>query len=283
MVVSPSTFGLPDTATASRVGLFVAAVWWAVFAIPLFIYVPEPEREPDEFRDEVKQNPVVAGFGRLKRTYAEIKTFRFAFIFLVSFWFYNNGINAVITLAAAYASEIGLDQSAIILAVLIVQVVGIPCAFAFGRLADVFSTKNALFLGLGVYTLISIIAFGVTEAWHFYALAFLLGGVQGGTQALSRSMFGSLIPKHKSAEFFSFFAIVAGFASVAGPAMFGVVGQITGSVRIAILSLSVFFIIGTVILIKVDVDEGRTVAKERTPSSYGTSQEGAAFRAGAED
>lgn len=260
--LSPETFGLADGAAAARLALFVAACWWAVFAIPLFVFVPEPEREESP---EVYNNPVSAGFGRLYDTYQEVRTYREAFVFLIAFWFYANGVLAIISLSAAYATDIGISETNVMVAFLLVQILGIPCAFAFGQLADFLSSKQALYVGLGVYIMVSFGAVGVQTFWHFLILAFFVGLVQGGTQAISRSLFGSLIPEHKSSEFFSFFTIIAGFASVLAPLLFGIVGQVTGSTRIGIASLSVFFIAGTVILSFVDVERGRRIAREQTP------------------
>ncbi len=249
----------------SRIALFVAATWWAIFAIPLFIYVDEPERNPD---DAVVGSPIRGGYRRLYNTYQDVRTYQIAFLFLVAYWFYANGIGAIITLSAAYAeSTIGLEQLEIVGALILVNFIGIPCAFIFGQLADTFSTKKALIGGLTIYTLVALLAVGVTTAWQFFLLAFMVGLVQGGTQALSRSLFGTLIPKHKSGEFFSFFAIVGGLASIVAPALFGVVGILTGSTRLAIASLSVFFLIGMILLFRLDVDKGRQIAKDRTPDS----------------
>jgi UMF1 family MFS transporter len=264
LISMPETFGLVDTAAASRLSLFLAACWWAVFAMPLFIYVPESDTSQTD--DEIAHNPVVGGYRRLSQTYAEIQQYKVAFTFLVAFWFYTNGIQGIITLSAAFGSEIGLAQTDIMLALVMVQFVGVPCAFGFGKLADMYSTKRMLFAGLVVYICVSILAAGITAAWHFFALAFAIALVQGGTQALSRSLFGSLIPEHKSAEFFSFFAIVAGFASILAPLVFSFVGQITGSTRIAVGTLSVFFIVGTLLLLRVDVETGRSVAQDASPA-----------------
>jgi UMF1 family MFS transporter len=265
----PLAVGIPldNVGELSRLALFVAACWWAIFSIPLFIYVDEPERDSD---DEVAGNPVRGGYRRLYNTYREIRTYKIAFLFLIAFWFYTNGISAIITLSAAYAeSTIGLAQTEILGALVLVNLIGVPCAFAFGQLAGRFSTKRALLGGIAVYTAIALGAVGVTRAWQFFLLAAGVGFVQGGTQALSRSLFGSLIPRHKSGEFFSFFSIVSGLASIAAPALFGIVGALTGSTRIAIGSLSVFFVVGMALLLRVYVETGREVARERTPDDLG--------------
>jgi UMF1 family MFS transporter len=143
-----------------------------------------------------------------------------------------------------------------------VQFVGIPCAFLFGSLAGRIGAKRAVFLGLLAYTAISIIGFYMKSARDFYLLAVLVGMVQGGTQALSRSLFASLIPAHKSGEFFGFYSVFEKFASIFGPLLFSITIATTGSSRNAILGVIVFFVGGALILARVDVDEGRRMARE---------------------
>jgi UMF1 family MFS transporter len=146
--------------------------------------------------------------------------------------------------------------------VLIVQFVGIPFAFLFGMLAGRIGAKQAIFLGLLAYTAISVIGYFMRSARDFYILAALVGMVQGGTQALSRSLFASMIPAHKSGEFFGFYSVFEKFASIFGPLLFAVTIALTGSSRAAILGVIVFFIIGAAILTRVNVDEGRRLAQE---------------------
>jgi UMF1 family MFS transporter len=263
VLATPETFGIADQAAASRLLLFVAACWWALFAIPLFVYVPEPDRDSS---GAVQERPVRASFQRLRDTYRDIRTYRDAFLFLAGFFFYASGITAIINLAAAYASDIGLGQAAIIGALVMVQFVGIPCAFVFGQLAGRFSTKRMILVGLAVYTLVSIGGIGIQNAWQFFVLALGVALVQGGTQGLSRSLFGSLTPQHKSAEFFSFFAVVSAVSSIMAPTLFGLIGLVAGSNRVAIASLSLFFLVGAAIILRVDVEHGREVARERTES-----------------
>lgn len=266
VLATPETFGIADQAAASRLLLLVSACWWAVFAVPLFLYVPEPERDSDR-SERVRERPIRESFGRLKETYHEIRTYRNAFLFLAGFFFYASGITAMINLAAAYASDIGLGQAAIIGSLVMVQFVGVPFSFLFGQLADRFSTRRMILVGLSVYTLVSIGGIGLQTAWQFFALAFGIALVQGGTQGLSRSLFGSLIPQHKSAEFFSFFAVVSAVSSMMAPTVFGVVASVVGSNRVALASLSLFFIIGAVLLIRVDIQHGREVARNQTPGT----------------
>jgi MFS transporter, UMF1 family len=247
-----------DGVLAARLSFVSVAIWWAVFSLPLWFYVSEPPAAAETAR---LINPVRAGFRRLRRTFGEIKRYRQLLLFLVAFWIYNDGIGTIIKLAAIYGAELGIGNTHLIGALLVTQFVGIPFAFAFGWLAGRLGTKRCLYLGLAVYTLISIGGYFVTTALHFWVLALLVGTVQGGTQALSRSLFGAMSPRAKSAEFFGFYGMSSRFAGIAGPLIFAVIGQITGSSRLSIISLVVFFIIGGLILSRVDEHEGIRVAR----------------------
>jgi UMF1 family MFS transporter len=165
-------------------------------------------------------------------------------------------------MATAYGTEIGIGQSALIAAVLMVQFVGVPFAFLFGALASRIGAKRSVFLGLLAYTIISIIGYFMTTATHFFILTGLVGMVQGGTQALSRSLFATLIPAHKSGEFFGFYSVSEKFSSIFGPLLFSVTIALTGSSRNAILSVVVFFIVGAAVLAFVDVEKGRKAARD---------------------
>ena len=165
-------------------------------------------------------------------------------------------------MATAYGAEIGIPDSAMMLAILIVQFVGVPCAFLFGALAGRIGAKPAILLGLAVYTLISIVGYSMRTAGQFFVLAAMVGLVQGGTQALSRSLFASMTPAHKSAEFFGFYSVFEKFAGIFGPLFFAISIRMTGSSRNAILSVIAFFVVGGLLLLFVKVDEGRRAARE---------------------
>jgi UMF1 family MFS transporter len=266
-IQKPAWFGLPagpglgeSAATLpARLAFLSVAVWWLVFSIPLFRRVPEPPArlEPDEQRG---QSPIRMAFVRLGETFRELRGYRQAFLMLLAFLVYNDGIQTIIKMATAYGTELGIDQSALIGAILLVQFVGIPCSFLFGMLAGRIGAKRALFLGLLAYTAISILGFYMKTAAHFYVLAGLVGMVQGGTQALSRSLFASMIPQHKSGEFFGFFSVFEKFAGIFGPLIFAGTIAATGSSRNAILSVIGFFAVGAAILALVDLDAGRRQA-----------------------
>jgi UMF1 family MFS transporter len=181
---------------------------------------------------------------------------------LVAFMIYNDGVQTIQKMATAYGTEIGIDRSALIAAILIVQFVGIPFTFLFGSVAGRIGAKRGIFLGLGVYVLVSVLGYFMRTALHFYLLAGLVGMVQGGTQALSRSLFASLIPAHKSGEFFGFYSVFEKFASIFGPLLFNVTIALTGSSRNAIHSIMAFFIVGGLLLLRVNVAEGRSAAAE---------------------
>ena len=164
-------------------------------------------------------------------------------------------------MATLYGGGIGIDTGSMITALMLVQFVGVPCSFLFGALAGRIGAKRGIFLGLSVYLVITVLAYFMTNAAHFYALAIMVGLVQGGTQALSRSLFASMIPKAKSSEFFAFFGVFERYAGILGPALFAIVAG-EGSSRNAILSLIVFFIAGMFVLSRVNVEEGQRAARE---------------------
>lgn len=256
---SPDLFFMPGTGFAVRAAFFSVAVWWAVFSIPLFRNVPEP---PVVRTEDEPENILSAGFSRLAHTLRRLTSYKQLLLFLVAFWIYNNGIGTIMLMAVAYGDEIGIELSDMVIALIITQFVGIPFSFAFGRLARRISAKRSILLALIVYTLISIAGFFMQTATHFYILAFMVGLVQGGSQALSRSVYGAMVPKSQAAEFFGFYSTSSKIAGVLGPLLFGVVSQIAGESRLSILSLIIFFLVGGLLLTRVDVEEGIRVARE---------------------
>jgi UMF1 family MFS transporter len=260
-ISSPQTFGLADTAQATRLSFLSVAVWWGVFSIPLFRHVSEP---PVVHRGPTPTGValVTTAFSQLLETLRDLARFRQAFLMLIAFLIYNDGINTIIRMASIYGAQLGIDQGDLIQALLLVQFVGIPFAFAFGRLAAALGAKRSIFLSLAVYVGISILGYFMKTAAHFYLLAILVGMVQGGSQALSRSLFASMIPKQKSSAFFAFFAVFEKFAGIIGPAIFAMTIGATGSSQNAILSVIIFFVAGALLLARVDVAEGQRVARE---------------------
>jgi UMF1 family MFS transporter len=254
--LSPSAGSLP-----ARLSFVAAAVWWVLFALPLFRRVPEPPVRilSDEERLVATTRAAVQ---RLKRTLQELRKYRDAFVMLLAFLIYNDGIGTIIRMAVIFGNEIGIERGALIGAIILVQFVGIPFTFLFGGLAGWIGTKRAISLGLIVYAGISVLGYFMTTATHFFVLAILVAMVQGGTQALSRSLFGSMIPRHESGEFFGLFAVFEKFAGIMGPAVFAVMVALTGSSRSAILSVIMFFLVGGALLFLVNVEEGQRTARE---------------------
>jgi UMF1 family MFS transporter len=256
----PDTFGFADTGQAVRASFVSVGVWWLIFAIPLLRRVPEPPREldPGEQRD---MGAVAATFIRLGRTFREIRKFRDAFLFLLAFLLYNNGIVTIITMATVYGTEIGLKQGDLIGALLLTQFLGVPFTFLYGGLAKRMGVKGGIYLALFIYVAICCLGYFMTEAWQFWLLAVVVSMVQGGSQGLSRSLYGSMIPPGKSSEFFSFFSVNSKIGNILGVLLFSGVGHSAGTSRAGILSLVVFFVAGMILLSRVDITRGRAAAQ----------------------
>jgi UMF1 family MFS transporter len=261
MIQRPAWFGLADSAAAMRISFLSVAAWWLVFSVPLFLRVAEPARRATAAAPP-GASVIAIGFRRLGETFRELRGYRQAFLMLVAFLIYNDGINTIIRMAAPYAAEIGLPEGAAIGALLLVQFVGIPFTFLFGHVASRLGPKRSIFIALGVYLLITLTAYYMTSIAHFMLLAAMVGTVMGGSQALSRSLFASMIPRHKSAEFFAFYGVFEKFAGIIGPALFAAMIHATGSSRGAILALDAFFVVGAAVLWFVDVEAGRRAARE---------------------
>ncbi|KGX92579.1 MFS transporter [Pontibacillus halophilus JSM 076056 = DSM 19796] len=261
MIMAPQAFFLPDTLTATRAAFISVGLWWFIFSIPLFRNIREEKRVQDNVE---KKAYVRIGFTRVSSTFKELRQYKQLLIFLLAFWLYNDGISTIIKMATIYGAEIGIGTNDLIMALVITQFVGIPCTFLFGWLATKMTAKRALTIALYVYIGIVALGYFMTTSLHFYILATCVGLVQGGAQALSRSIFGRMVPDDRHAEFFGFYGISSKFAAIFGPFLFGFVGQLTGSSRYGIVSLLVFFIIGVLLLQKVDVDKGQKQAQEAT-------------------
>lgn len=248
------------TGLMTRISLASVAVWWLVFTIPLWKRVKEPPRQV--FKGEMDSNSLKAGFKRLGETFKEIRKYEDLFKLLVAFWLYNDGIGTIIKMATIYGNEIGIGQTDLIGALLMVQFVGIPFSFAFGWMAKKIGTKKSIYISLSVYSLISIGGYFMTTALHFWILGFAVALVQGGSQALSRSLYARMVPKAQSAEFFSFYSVSGKFSGMFGPLVFGLVSQLFGNSRLGIVSLIIFFTSGAYLLTRVDEEKGIQVAKE---------------------
>ena len=259
-ILSPSTFGLADSVAAIKLSLASVGVWWLVFSIPLFRTVPEPPVRLAELGESGTGGQIRAAVAAAWQTFQELRRNRNAFLMLVAFLLYNDGIQTIIRMSSIYGAEIGIDRNAQIAAFVMVQFVGVPCSFLFGAVSARIGAKTALFAALAIYTGISALGYFMTTVWQFFALAFLVGMVQGGSQALSRSLFARMIPKDKSSECFGFFAVFEKFAGIAGPAVFAASITLFESSRAAVLSVIIFFVLGALVLTRVDVEAGEAQA-----------------------
>ncbi len=249
-----------DTGLMTRLTFVTVAVWWLIFTLPILLRVKEPPRRIEAH--EVGFSPLKASFTRLYRTFKELRKYRELSLGLLAFWVYSNGIGTIITMATIYGAELGFSQTTLIGTLLMVQFLAAPFAFLFGWLSKRLGTKKSIYLSLGIYSLIAIAGYFLYQEWQFWALGAAVATVQGGSQALSRSLIGKMIPKSKSAEFYGFFSVFEKFASILGPLLFGIVSTIMGESRLSIVSLILFFAIGIFILSKVNVEKGIAVAQE---------------------
>jgi UMF1 family MFS transporter len=266
LIQRPDLFGLPsgegltpEQATLpSRLAFLSVALWWGLFSLPLVLRVPEP---PLPARGAAGGGGARRALAQLAHTFRALRAFRQALLMLLAFLVYNDGIGTIIRMAAIYGTELGLERGVLIGAILLVQFVGIPFTLLAARLAARIGAKRTLLLSLGVYAGISVLGYHMRTAAHFYVLAALVALVQGGSQALSRSLFASMVPRHQSGEFFGFFAVSEKFAGLFGPALFALAVWAGGSSRTAILSVIAFFAVGGALLWAVDVEAGQRAAR----------------------
>ncbi|MEK6196941.1 MAG: MFS transporter [Desulfobacterales bacterium] len=250
-----SFLGFPDKGSASRAGFLITGVWWLVFAFPTYRYVRVQPTSP------VIVDESHCGIRGYFRIFAEIKKYPSLLLFLVAFLFYNDGIQTIIVVAAIFArEELALSQGTILSCFLMIQFVAMPGTLIFGRLAEVYGAKRSLYLALVLFIMVTIFAYFMNTAWEFWILGFVIAIILGGSQAVSRSFFSSLIPEGKHAEFFGFYAISAKFASVFGPLTFALILDLTGSARLSILALTFFFVIGILLLTRVNTKNAVFVA-----------------------
>ena len=245
MFLNPQLFGIESQSNAVLLSFFMVAVWWAFFSIPLLRNVKEQdsERENPRFFQALKQS-----FNEVYQTLSEVRKYKNVAIFLLAYWFYMDGIDTIVRMATAYGTDIGLEASSMITALILTQFVGFPSTLIFGYFADRLGFKKILTIGILIYILISIFASRITTATEFYAMAIVVGLVMGGVQAVSRAYFSSIIPKDKEAQFFGFYNLVGKSAVVAGPALLAWISMIFNTPRAGILGLLVLFIPGLILL-----------------------------------
>ncbi len=256
-ITKPEWFGFPDKAEATRFAFLSVAVWWAVFAIPTFLFVPE--HRPGSARPEKipLRRLVFTGAKQLWGTLLELRRRKYLGLFLLAYFFYIDGVNTIIKMSVDYGMSIGFKAEGLIVAILIVQFVGFPATLAFGWIAGRVGAKRALFACISVYILGTVWAYFMTEEREFYVLAVMIALVQGGIQSISRAVFARMIPQDQAGEFFGFYNMLGKFSAVLGPLLMAVVSLISRDPRHSILSVILLFVIGAAILAKVPVAEPR--------------------------
>lgn len=261
MISAPARFGIPDQATAVRLSFVSVAVWWALFSLPVLLRVKEPTTRLEPGEGATKGLLPVA-IGRLTETFRELRHHKDASLLLLAFLIYNDAVNTIIRIAVIYGGQIGIPDAFMWMTLVVVQLVGVPFAFAFGLLADRIGAKRAIFITLAVYSGISLYAFELETKTQFLVMGILIATVQGAAQALARSLFATLIPQHKAGEMFGFFGVFDRFGGTIGTMFYGLSLATLGDGRPAILSLIVFFALGALVLSRVDVERGRRLARE---------------------
>ncbi len=261
LVAGHQKLGISEQA-AVRIGLAMAAVWWAGFTLFTARYVRDHGTAgvlPARYRGWPRTLALAAvGIRRTLATTRHAGRFRHLVLFLIAFMLYNDGIQSVINLAVAYGSvELHLSATLLSLTLLVIQFVATLGAFLFVRLAERAGSKRAIMVSLVLWTGVVVYAYFIRSATEFVVLGMIVGLVLGGSQSLSRSYFGSMIPEQASAEFYGFYTVFTKFSSIWGPLAFAIIKQITGSSRLAIVSLMVFFIAGLLLLSMVNENKAR--------------------------
>jgi len=246
----PEFFFLKDNVQGVRISFPIVAIWWLLFSIPAFLFINEKKEELIDIKSHLKQS--------IKRIFNAISNFRenrVIFLFLFSYWLYIDGVDTVARMAIDYGLSIGFSADKLVMCLLITQIVGIPAAFLFGYIGQKKSSKTGIFISIAGYFFITIWASMIKNTWEFYALALLIGIFQGGIQALSRSFFAKIIPKHRNAEFFGFYDMMGKFATLLGPLLIGFVTKWTQNHRTGLVSIIILFFAGGIMLLFVKEKE----------------------------
>lgn len=261
MVLTPKTFGFTDAGTAVQFAFLSVALWWAFFTLPIAFLV----REPRGLNEKTFGVAVRGAFAELALTFRQVRRLRNTFLFLLAYWCYIDGVDTIVFMAVDFGLSLGFPANSLMVALLITQFVGFPAALLFGRLGTRWGPKPSILVAIFVYMLVVAAASQMQEVSHFYALAVAIGLVQGGVQALSRALFAGLIPVGQTAELFGFYNMVGKFGAVLGPFLVGSVAALTGDPRLSLLPILFLFLIGALLLMRVDVAAGQAAVKGHSP------------------
>lgn len=256
LVAMHETVGISLT-MAARIGMTMTGIWWAGWTLVTMKYLKEvktPHELPEKYRNQPKGIAYFAlAINRILETAKRVGRFKHLTLFLIAYMIYNDGIHTVTSMATIYGTEeLKLSTTELMVTLLLVQVVAIGGALTFSRLANRVGAKRAVMFALVLWSAVVIYGYFIHTATEFFVLGMIVGIVLGGTQALSRSLYGAMIPEEASAEFYGFYSVFSKFSSIWGPVTFGFIKQVTGNARLAIISLMVFFIVGLILLVFVD-------------------------------
>ena len=273
MTLMPERFGLADAATAVRYAFFSVAIWWGLFTLFTVLWVPEA-RHPDSIHRKTGMG--LEGLLQLRRTFQKIRHLKVVFLFLVAYWFYIDGVDTIIRMAVDYGLSLGFASNDLIIALLITQFIGFPAALAFGKLGQRWGVRRSIYLAIWIYIFITLWGSRMSTKEEFYILAVIIGLVQGGIQALSRSYYSRLIPKNQAAEYYGFYNMLGKFATILGPALMSTVGLAARRIlmpstpspeemlqvgqvaaRWGIASILLLFLVGAILLFFVDEEKGK--------------------------
>ena len=266
MLSYPESFGLADSTSAIQWSFISVGIWWAIFSIPIMLFVEEErELETKSITDSIRE-----GVAQFKSTFNEIRNLKVVATFLLAYWLYIDGVDTTVRMAANFGINLGFGQTAIMGALVLVQFVAFFATLLYIKFSDKVGIKNGIYTAIFAYVFIVLGAFFVTEAWHFYILAVLIGCFQGGIQTLSRSLYSRIIPENKSGEFFGFFNMWGKFAAVFGPLIMGSVTVLINNAiadqelaaRIGFQSIIILLLLGAYVFSKVDLAEGEAMAKK---------------------
>ena len=247
---------------AVRIAMAMTGIWWAGWTVLTLIHLKE-DRIEQEFPEIYRHRPKIfaylsLGINHTIATAKKVGHFKHLSLFVIAYMVYNDGAHTVTSMATSYGKgELGLSATSLMVTLLLVQVVAIVGALIFGQLANRIGAKKAVMVSLALWSGVVIYGYFIQTATEFFVLGMVVGLVLGGTQALSRSFYGAMIPEQASAEFYGFFSVFSKFSAIWGPITFGLIRQVTGTARLAIISLMVFFIVGLILLAFVNEEKAK--------------------------
>jgi len=236
------SFGIA-TIPATKFSFILTAAWWLLFSIPMLRHV----RQKHDIKPD--RNILAHTMRNMKHTLSMIISNKSVLFFLIAYFFYIDGVGTIIHMATVFGASCGLESMDMMVILLVVQIVAFPFAILYGKLAGRFGSRSMILFGISTYIVVCFLGFNLKEMKDFLMLAVLVGTAQGGIQALSRSFYGKLVPAEEASEYFGFFDVFGKFSAVIGPALFGLVAQLTGITNYGVLAVMFMFLLGGSIFI----------------------------------